>query len=717
MGIKSGMKSSKSLESWIWGAACSIRGSQDAPKFKDFILPLIFVKRLCDVFDDEVTRIANEVGSRAKAFELIERDKKLVRYYLPLIPENPDDTIWSVIRDLSEGIGEQITTHLNNIGKENPLLNGIIDRVDFNATTHGQRDLSDDLLSNLIEKISEKRLGLNDVEPDIIGRSYEYLIRKFAEGGGQSAGEFYTPKEIGNLIAKLLDPEPGFEVYDPTCGSGGLLIKCQNELVNRMEKEERQKFTPLKLYGQEFTADTWAMANMNMIIHDMEGEIELGDTFNEPKFHSNGVLKQFDIIAANPMWNQKDFAEENYDSDEFDRFPKSAGFPGKKSADWGWMQHILASLKENGRACVVLDTGAVSRGSGKSNKDKEHAIRKYFIENDFIECVILLPENLFYNTPNAGIIIVLNRLKRKSEQVMMIDVSEEYIRGRAKNTFTKKGEDLVLQAFKGWDEIVEVSSIAGKELISHEYNDYNLLPNRYIKRLIPENWEGTISHDFNNVRKDFSRRLSQNYLALYFKKLKQELNCHSILQIPEKHPDWKMVNISKILDQSHATFLDKQEGEDAPVLSLTKNDGLIAQSDRFGHSVAIEDLSKYLLVRKGWIVANPMVIWEGAIHALHELGAGVVSPAYHVWKPNSTNIDLRYLDFILKTPHVINEYRRLSAGGVKRRRSVSPLDFTRISIPIPTGDTAVELWGAMNNLDSNFEEVVEKLILETIEGE
>src|SRR6478609_8940027 len=207
--MKESLVKEKSLESWIWDAACSIRSAKDAPKYKEFILPLIFAKRLCDVFDDELNRIAKEVGSRAKAFKLVKHDKKLVRFYLPLEPKTPDDTIWSVIRTLSDKIGEQLTTHLRSIADANPLLKGIIDRIDFNATTHGVRDLDDDRLSNLIERISEKRLGLDEVEPDIIGRSYEYLIRKFAEGSVSSAGEFYTPTEVGFVMARIMNAEPG----------------------------------------------------------------------------------------------------------------------------------------------------------------------------------------------------------------------------------------------------------------------------------------------------------------------------------------------------------------------------------------------------------------------------------------------------------------------------------------------------------------------------
>lgn len=270
----------KSLESWIWNAACSIRGAKDAPKYKDYILPLIFAKRLCDVFDDELNRIAKEVGSRAKAFKLVKHDKRLVRFNLPLQPANPDEPVWSVIRKLADKIGERLTMSLRAIADENPLLKGIIDRVDFNATTHGVRDLADDRLSNLIERISEKRLGLADVEPDIIGRSYEYLIRKFAEGSVSSGGgEFYTPAEVGMVMARIMDPEPGMEIYDPCCGSAGLLIKCELALDEKMSLRSKKNFAPLKLYGQEYVAETWAMANMNMIIHDMEGKIGIGDTF------------------------------------------------------------------------------------------------------------------------------------------------------------------------------------------------------------------------------------------------------------------------------------------------------------------------------------------------------------------------------------------------------------------------------------------------------
>jgi type I restriction enzyme M protein len=470
----------KSLESWIWDAACSIRGAKDAPKYKDYILPLIFTKRLCDVFDDELNRIAAEVGSRKKAFQLARADHKLVRFYLPLMPDDPEQPVWSVIRKLSDRIGEGVTTRMRAIARENPLLQGIIDRVDFNATTHGQRDLDDDRLSNLIEAISTKRLGLEDVEGDIIGKSYEYLIRKFAEGSGQSAGEFYSPGEVGEIMARVLDPEPGMEAYDPTCGSVGLLIKLELAMKVKMKASRRTDYAPLKLFGQEYIPETWAMANMNMIIHDMEGQIEIGDTFKNPKFRWRGKLRTFDRVVANPMWNQDWFTEADYDNDELDRFPAGAGFPGKSSADWGWVQHILASLNDRGRAAVVLDTGAASRGSGNAGTNKEKTVRQWFVDHDLIESVLYLPENLFYNTTAPGIVLFLNKAKpqERKGKVLLVNASQVFEKGDPKNFIPDAGIQRIADTLIGWKEAEKLSRIVDHAELKK--NDYNISPSRYI---------------------------------------------------------------------------------------------------------------------------------------------------------------------------------------------------------------------------------------------
>lgn len=479
----------KSLEQWLWDAACSIRGAKEAAKYKDFILPLVFTKRLCDVFDDEVNRIANKVGSREKAFRLVELDwkkarasssKPMVRFYIPLRPDNPEEPVWSVIRKLADKIGEELTTHLREIADENPPLKGILDRVDFNATTHGQRDITDDRLSALIERLSLKRLGLNDVEPDIIGKSYQYLIRKFAEESGRSAGEFYTPDEVGAIMALVMDPEPGMAVYDPTCGSAGLLIRCELVVQEKMHLANKTQYAPLRLYGQEYVGTTWAMANMNMIIHDMEGVIEIGDTFKRPKFLTNNRLKTFDRVVANPMWNQDWFTENDYDTDEYGRFPKGAGFPGKSSADWGWVQHMHASLNATGRAAVVLDTGAASRGSGNAGTNKEKTVRQWFVDHDLIESVLYLPENLFYNTPAPGIVLFLNRAKPKAREgkIFLVNASQVFEKGDPKNFIPPEGIQRIADTLIGWKEEEKLSRIV--YLAELKKNDYNISPSRYI---------------------------------------------------------------------------------------------------------------------------------------------------------------------------------------------------------------------------------------------
>jgi type I restriction enzyme M protein len=464
------------LENWLWEAACAIRGPVDAPKFKDYILPLVFLKRLSDVFDDEINALALEFGGRINVLELVDQDHKLVRFYIPEIAR------WSQIRVRSTGLGQYLTEAVRAVARENPRLAGVIDLVDFNATAAGQRIIPDEYLAKLVEILSRYRLGLHDVEPDILGRAYEYLLRKFAEGQGQSAGEFYTPREVAILMARLLEPEPGMTVYDPCCGSGGLLIKCHLRLLEThgVVENGRRKLplhvAPLKLYGQEINPTTFAIAKMNAFIHDMEAEIALGDTMRKPAFTSpQGSLRTFDLVVANPMWNQ-DFPVEVYEHDPYDRF--RYGIPPASSADWGWLQHMLASLNERGRMAVVIDTGAVSRGSGNQGSNRERDIRKQFVENDLIEAVVLLPENLFYNTTAPGVVIVINRRKRHPGEILLINASKLFLKGRPKNFLGEEHIEKIARVYHEWRAEEGLSAIITKEEAAR--NDYNLSPSRYV---------------------------------------------------------------------------------------------------------------------------------------------------------------------------------------------------------------------------------------------
>lgn len=475
MAVANGKLDVSTLESWLWDAACEVRGPLDAPKFKDYILPLIFLKRLSDVFEDEVARLGKELRGPERALKLIDQDHGLVRFYLP------ERARWPTIARKTTGLGQDLTDAVRTVARENPRLQGVIDVRDFNETAAGQRIVDDQRLVRLIQVLGRHRLGLRDVEPDILGRAYEYLIRKFAEGQGQSAGEFYTPREVAILMARILDPQPGMSVYDPCCGSGGLLIKSHLRLleIHGVERNGHRRLpkgaAPLHLFGQEINPSTFAMARMNAFIHDMEADIRLGDTMVNPRFTDHGKLSRFDLVVANPMWNQ-DFAQTAYEHDPYERF--QFGFPPSSTSDWGWVQHMLQSLSDGGRMAVVLDTGAVGRGSGSSGTNRERDIREQFVQEDLIEAVVLLPENLFYNTSAPGIVMVINRVKRHPGEILLVNASKQFEKGRPKHQLGEDHIALVADAYHAWEPrealavVIPIHEAAG--------NDYNLSPSRYV---------------------------------------------------------------------------------------------------------------------------------------------------------------------------------------------------------------------------------------------
>ncbi len=470
------------LENWLWDAACVIRGTTDAPKFKDFILPLIFYKRLSDVFDDEFAKQVEELGDEALTHDIIKADHKdalknnrspIVRFYIP------QQYRWEALRNHpADGhLGEFVTDAMRQATHFNPRLQGVLDVEDFNERQSGQRILDDDRLEKLIEVISQHRLGLQDTEPDILGRAYEYLLRKFAEGQGQSAGEFYTPKEVGWLMARILNPKPYTTIYDPACGSGGLLIKPR--LLFEQNHPDKKGQAP-QIYGQELTPTTYAMAKMNAFLHDFIGaEFRIGDTFRNPHFlTNNATLQRFDYVVANPMWNQDGYDNSFYTNDPYKRF--TYGAAPTSSADWAWVQHIHASLKEDGHAAIVLDTGAVSRGSGSQQTHRERDLRKKFVEEDLIEAVILLPENLFYNTSAPGIVLLLKHSKppERQNQILLINLSKHFVKGDPKNILTDDGINVATEVYQAWEIREKLSNIITLE--DAKKNDYNLSPSQSV---------------------------------------------------------------------------------------------------------------------------------------------------------------------------------------------------------------------------------------------
>lgn len=483
---KADARTTKPMEQMLWDAACSIRGEKDAAKFKDYLLPLLFLKRLSDVFDDEISRLAEEFGDHDVALEIAEEDKELLRFYLP------KEARWGVIArreayewplddrgrpTMPKDIGEHLTKAVRAVVRYNPSLSGAIDIVDFAAERNGERDINPAKLRGVVETFSDPRyrLGLADVQPDFLGRAYEYLLRKFAEGSGQSAGEFFTPTEVGFLMARILRPRPGETCHDYACGSGGLLIKLQ--LIAR-QLDPTSK-VPLKMSGQELQAESYAVARMNTIIHDMEVDLRRGDTMINPKFRDpTSRLQQYDIVVANPMWNQT-FSPDIFDEDPYDRFVKAGGVTSGKG-DWAWLQHTLSVMNDGGRAAVVLDTGAITRGSGSRNEDKERNIRKWFVDRDLVEGVLLLPDNLFYNTMAAGTIVILNKRKPAARQgkIVLLNASKRFRKGRPKNYLLESELQELADLFRANAPVEgELNIITTAEARDA---DYNLSPSRWV---------------------------------------------------------------------------------------------------------------------------------------------------------------------------------------------------------------------------------------------
>ena len=444
--------SQSDLEGWLWGAADILRGAVKPEKYGNYMLPLLFYKRLCDVyleeFEEAVVKYKDERVAREKLFHRF---------------DIPGDCLWSEIRKVSVNLGEKLNNVLDRIAKLNPILDGVINRADFNK----KEEIPEDRLIRLVEHFSKYKLGNRNVEPDVLGRAYEYLLKKFNEEAPQRAGEFYTPREIVRVLINILEPDEGFEIYDPCSGSGGMLIVSHYYLAGK-SKDPKKLF----LHGQEINVDTWAISMMNVLLHDMEAEIKHGDTFADPKFlDKDGSLRKFDIVVANPMWNQDGY-KALMENDRFGRF--AYGISPNSSADWGWIQHMLASLKSTSRMGIVLDQGVLFRGGC------EGEIRKKVVEEDLVECVVALPEKLFYNTGAPGCLMFFNKnkpLERKGK-VLFIYAGNEYEKLKNMNRLREKDIEKIVKVYREFTDVKKYAKVVSLDKIRE--NEHNLSVTRYV---------------------------------------------------------------------------------------------------------------------------------------------------------------------------------------------------------------------------------------------
>lgn len=338
----------------------------------------------------------------------------------------------------------------------------MINRTDFNKP----EEIPGDRLVKLIEHFSQKNLGNKKVPADVLGNAYEYLLKQFNEEAPARAGEFYTPREVVKVMVEILDPSEGAEIYDPCAGTGGMLIVSHYHLLGK--KEEPKK---LFLFGQEINAETCAIARMNVILHGLQAEIHQGDTLADPKLLQGNSLRRFDFVLANPMWNQDGYRDV-MENDRLGRFPY--GITPASSADWGWIQHMLASLKPTGRMGVVLDQGALFRGGA------EGKIRQKVLEQDLIECVIALPEKIFYNTGAPGCLIFLNKNKSEGRRgkVLFIYVAKDYEKLKNMNRLGDEHIKKIVEVHKEFKDQAKYATLVALDKIRE--NDFNLSVTRYL---------------------------------------------------------------------------------------------------------------------------------------------------------------------------------------------------------------------------------------------
>lgn len=448
----------KALEKYLWEAAVILRGTIDAGDYKQYIFPLMFFKRISDVYDEEFNNALAESDGDLEYAAFAENHHFQI----------PEGAHWNDVRETTTNIGLALQNAMRAIEKANPdTLEGI-----FGDASWTNKDrLSDAMLTNLIEHYSQHTLDLKNVPDDKLGNAYEYLIKEFADDSGHTAAEFYTNRTVVKLMTMIMDPQPGESVYDPTCGSGGLLLNCALHL-----KDEGKEYRTLKLYGQEINLLTSAIARMNMFMHGIEEfDIVRGNTLSNPGLLENDELKKFNVILANPPYSIKSWDRKAFESDPYGR--NVWGTPPQGCADYAFQQHIQKSLDlDNGRSCVLWPYGVLFR-------DSEKEMRQQMIEKDLVECVIALGKNLFYNSTMESCLLITsnNKSDKQKGKVLFIDARSEV---KQEKTISFLMQDHQVKISKAYEDFETVSGFSSVETVDEILKkDCSLNVPLYVKKI------------------------------------------------------------------------------------------------------------------------------------------------------------------------------------------------------------------------------------------
>lgn len=492
------------LEKTLWDAADILRGELNAAQYMDYIFGLLFLKRMNDQFGVEQNQKREEFISMGLPEEeinvLIEDSSIYENFYIP------ERARWSTLKDLTINIGPELDKAFKAIEDEpkNTELTGVLTTANYND----KERVPDKKLSQLLILFSDLSLANDNLESkDILGNAYEYLIKEFADQGGTKGGEFYTPEQVVKTLVSIVKPKEGESVYDPTSGSGGMLIHSTHYI-----EEHGGNPKNVSLNGQEINLSTWSICKMNMLFHDAIGaDIKKGDTIREPKHTNGGVLKTFDVVLANPPFSLKNWGEDEAKADVYGRFVY--GIPSKSYGDLAFVQHMIASLNSKGRMGTVVPHGVLFR-SGAEGK-----IREGMLNDDILEAVIGLPQNLFYGSSIPAALLIINKDKNENRKgkVLFIDASNEYAKEKVKNVLRVENIDKIVSTFDGFETIEKYSEVV--ELKQIEENEFNLNISRYVD-MSEEEDEVDIENVISEI-KMIKEKLSRNEEVLnnYLKQL------------------------------------------------------------------------------------------------------------------------------------------------------------------------------------------------------
>lgn len=467
----------KELESYLWGAATYLRGFIDAGDYKQYIFPLLFYKRICDVYDEEYEEALKESDGDVEYASFDENH----RFKVPAVAH------WNKIREITVNVGAAISKALNEIERVNAQqLQGIFGDADW---TNKER-LSDEMLCQLIEHFSSKNLNIKNVPNDELGNAYEFLIKKFADDSGHTAAEFYTNRTVVRLMSLIADPHEHDSIYDPTCGSGGLLLNCA-----MMLKEQGKEYRTLRLYGQEINLITSGIARMNMLLHGFEEfNIVRGNTLSNPVFMEYDELQRFDIVLANPPYSIKSWDQVAFTNDPFGR--NIWGTPPQGCADYAFQQHIMKSLKPDSGRCVVLWP------HGILFRDAEKEMRRKMIESDCVDCVIGLGANLFYNSPMEACLLIcrMQKPKERKGKILFINAVDEVRRDKTISMLEEKHIQKIFTAYKKYENVEGFARVVGNEDILA--NNATLNISQYVSKLAIQ--DNSPKRDLSEMMEDWS---------------------------------------------------------------------------------------------------------------------------------------------------------------------------------------------------------------------